>query len=132
MARRDRIASALVAAAVLTYTLWLVMVDDPGESAIRAVVATVLLLGFAASATAVVPGFGELIHGSRTYLAVASLLGLAALAAGVVALVDVNTMMLAVLVTATVVMWAMASLRHVRASSAIPVGTQRHQAKSAS
>ncbi len=128
MAWRDRIASALVAAAVVIYTLWLVMVDDPGESAIRAVVATVLLLGFAASATAVVPGFGELIHGPRTYLVVASLLGLVALGAGVVAFIDVNTTMLAVLVTATVVMWVMASLRHIRASSAMPVGAQGQRA----
>jgi hypothetical protein len=113
---RDRIASTAVAIAVLVYVLWLLMADVPAESGIRLMVATVLVLGFVASAIAVVPGFGELIHGSRTYLAVASLLGLVALAAAVVAFVNASTTMLAVLVVATVAMWVMASVRHVTAS----------------
>jgi hypothetical protein len=125
MTWRDRIASALVAMAVLGYALWLVAVDNPTESGIRAMVAAVLGLGFAASATAVVPGFGELIHGSRFYLAVASLLGLVALTAGVVAFVSADTTMLAVLVVATVVMWVMASVRHATATPARTPAPQR-------
>jgi hypothetical protein len=39
----------------------------------------VLGFGFGASAGAVVPGFDELLHGSRLYPAVTSLIGLVAL-----------------------------------------------------
>lgn len=122
---RDRIASVLVAMAVLGYALWLVTVDNPTESGIRAMVATVLGLGFAASATAVVPGFWELIHGSRIYLTAASLLGLVAVTAGVVAFVSADTTLLAVLVAATVVMWAMASVRHATEPPARAPAAQR-------
>jgi uncharacterized membrane protein len=112
MSRRDWIATALVVAAVLAYAVWLVIADNPAESAIRAMVATVLVLGFAASATAVVPGFAALIHGSKTYLVAASAIGLVALVAGVMAFVNASTALLAALVVATMVMWVMASLRH--------------------
>jgi hypothetical protein len=38
-------------------------------SSARVTGAAVLALGFAASASAVVPGFAQLLHGSKTYLA---------------------------------------------------------------
>jgi hypothetical protein len=43
----------------------------------------VLALGFAASASAVVPTFGQLLHGNKTYLAITSPIGLAATAGAV-------------------------------------------------
>jgi uncharacterized membrane protein len=122
---RDQMASVLVAMAVLGYALWLVAVDNPTERGIRAMAATVLGLGFVASATAVVPGFWELIHGSRIYLAAASSLGLVALTTGVMAFVSADTTMLAVLVVATVVMWAMASVRHATEPPARTPAAQR-------
>jgi len=125
MTRRDWIASVLIGISVLGYAVWLLVAENPAESGIRAMVASVLVLGFAASATAVVPGFSELIHGSRTYLAVASLLGLVAVATGVVALVNADTTMLAVLMGATVVMWIMATVRHVSAPDATATA-ERH------
>jgi hypothetical protein len=132
MTWRDRIASVLVTMAVLAYALWLVATDNPAESGIRAMVATVLILGVAASAAAVVPGFGELIHGSKPYLTVASLLGLVALIAGVAAFVNANTTMLALLVVATVGMWLMASLRHATQPPApAPVAERRPRETSA-
>jgi hypothetical protein len=50
----------------------------------------VLALGFAASASAVVPTFSQLLHGSKTYLSITSLIGLAALAAGVQMLITAS------------------------------------------
>jgi hypothetical protein len=111
--RRDSIATLFVAAALTAYTAWLVLADHPGASSIRVMAGVVLSLGVAASATAVVPGFEELLHSSRIYLVVASLVGLVASVAGIVALTGADTTMLAVLVATTFVMWVMATLRHV-------------------
>jgi hypothetical protein len=65
-----------------------------------------------ASASAVVPGFDGLLHGSKLYLAGTSLLGLGALAAGITALVSAREVMLGLLVTATVALWAISTVRH--------------------
>ena len=107
---RDRIATLLVALAVLTYGLWLT--GFVGGLTIGSVAIAVLALGVLASASAVVPGFMELLHGSRVYLAVASLLGLAAFASGILTVVNSTEVTLATLVIATVVLWAVATVRH--------------------
>ena len=73
----------------------------------------ILVLGFIASATAVVPSFDQLIHGNRAYLAVTSLLGLAALAAGIVMLWSASSAALAVLMAALVVLWVISTIHHV-------------------
>ena len=74
-------------------------------------------LGLAASVTAVVYGVGAgLLRASKLYLAIASLMGLVALIAGVIALMNVNEAMLAALVAATVVLWAMSTVRHLLAT----------------
>ena len=112
--RSDQIATALVAVAATAFGLWLAGVDALGMSDTRVVAAVVLGLGFVASAAAVVPGFDELLHAAKTYLVVASLLGLAALVAGVWALVADSGPMLSVLMAATVVLWVMATVRHAR------------------
>jgi hypothetical protein len=88
-------------------------VPVPGFGTVSAVAIVVLVLGVAASVSAVVPGFGELIHGSRLYLLTASALGVLALGAGVWAVVRDEGGGLAVLVLATVGMWAMSTVRHV-------------------
>jgi len=58
----------------------------PGMSGTRATGIVILGLGFVASATAVVPGFEDLMHGNKAYLAASSLLGLVAFVAGVLML----------------------------------------------
>ena len=113
---RDLLATVFVAAGALVYLLWLAGVGSQGETEVRAVTVIVLVLGFGASASAVVPGFDGLWHGSRLYLAVSSLLGLAAFAAGVAALVTGHEEMLGVLVATTVVLWAISTLRHTTAA----------------
>jgi hypothetical protein len=110
--KKDVVATGAVAVAVALYLLWLADVDVLGTST-RIVGLVVLLLGFVASASAVVPGFTGLLHGSKVYLAVTSLLGLAALAAGIVTLWSASPTALAVLVGALVLLWAISTAHHV-------------------
>ncbi len=113
---RDWVATLCVAAAVALYGVWLAGAILTGASGVKVVAGTVLALGVIASAFAVVPGFGQLMEGSKPYLAIASLLGIGALAAGIVTLVNGEEVMLATLVVATIALWAIATVRHVRAS----------------
>lgn len=113
---RDRLATFVVAAAALLYLVWFSFDDGASETDVRWITAIVLALGFVASASAVVPGFEGLIHGSRLYLAVSSLLGLGAFVAGIAALVTGDEVWLVLLVLATVVLWAMSTMRHAAAA----------------
>ena len=107
---RDRIATLLVATATLIYVVWLI---GPLEGLTASSIAVlVLVLGFIASASAVVPGFAGLLSGSRMYLALASLGGLVALACGVLTVTQATESTLAVLVIATIGLWAAATARH--------------------
>jgi hypothetical protein len=111
---RDGIATICVGAAVVVYTIWLSLDEVLGMSGARAIGLTVLLLGLAASVTAVVFGVGEgLLHASKIYLAITSVIGLAALVAGIVVLANENETMLAVLVASTAVLWGASTARHV-------------------
>ncbi len=115
VASQDRLATVFVTAGALVYVLWLLGVGSQGASGVRVVAGIILGLGFGASASAVVPGFDRLIHGSKSYLAITSLLGLAALVAAIAALVTGNEAMLGVLVATTVVLWAVSTIRHTAA-----------------
>jgi hypothetical protein len=111
---RDSIATILVAIGVVVYGAWVVGSAIPGFGEPAAVAIAVLAVGIAASVSAVVPGFGELLRGSKLYLAGASALGLVALGAGVWTIAGADAAPgLAVLVVATVALWAMSTLRHV-------------------
>ena len=110
---RDRIATLLVAAATLIYGLWLT--GPLGGLTPGSVALLVLALGFIASASAVVPGFAALIAGSRPYLAMASLGGLVALTCGVLTVAQATEQTLAILVIATIGLWAAATVRHMMA-----------------
>ena len=109
---RDRIATGLVACAVIVYTLWAAGLTLLGMDSIRVTGLVVLGLGFAASASAVVPGFDELLHGSKLYLLVTSLIGLLALVAGVVMLVATSEIALGMVMAAMVVLWMIATVHH--------------------
>ncbi len=110
--KRDIVATGLVAVAGLVYSLWAVGSALPGMSSTRVTGVAVLALGFAASASAVVPAFDQLLHGNKTYLVLTSLIGLAALAAGVLMLVTASGAGLAVVMAAMVVLWLIATTRH--------------------
>jgi hypothetical protein len=116
--KKDVIATGLIAAAGVLYLLWATDFAPSGMSGIRATGATILALGFAASASAVVPGFARLLHGNRTYLAVTSLMGLAAAAGGVLMLVAESEVGLAVVMVAMVVLWLIATIHHSRLAKA--------------
>ena len=111
--KRDIVATCAVAAAVVLYLLWLVDAPLPGMSSTRVTGLAILMLGFVASATAVVPSFDQLMHGNKAYLVVTSLLGVAALVAGIVMLWSTSSTALGVLMAALVVLWAISTTHHV-------------------
>jgi hypothetical protein len=130
--RRDIIATVLVAAAVALYVLWLFDATLPGLSDTRATGLTILTLGFAASASAVVPGFERLMHGNKTYLAATTLLGLVAFAGGLTVVIWNSSVGLAVLVGAMAALWAISTTHHLLLAKATsePVTAQRGAARS--
>ena len=109
---RDRIATVLVALAVFVYVLWATGSALPGMDGIRVTGLVILGLGFVASASAVVPGFDELLHGNRLYLAVTSFIGLVAFAGGVVMLVAASEVALGVVMAAMIALWLIATIHH--------------------
>ncbi len=109
---RDRIATVLVGLAAVAYVLWLTGSALPGMDSIRVTGVTILGLGLVASAGAVVPGFDRLLHGNRLYVAVTTLLGLVALAAGVVMLVDASEVALGVVMGTMIVLWLISTVHH--------------------
>ena len=121
--RRDIIATGLVAIAGLLYLLWAIDSTLPGMSSTRVTGVAVLALGFAASASAVVPGFGQLLHGNRAYLAITSLIGLAAAAAGVQMLITASGGGLTLVMAAMAVLWLIATFHHsLPAKAGLPPG----------
>jgi uncharacterized membrane protein YqgA involved in biofilm formation len=123
--KRDLVATCLVAAAVVLYLLWLADVALPGMDSTRATGLVILALGFAASATAVVPGFDQLLHGDRTYLAATSLLGLVAFVAGVAMVWSAGSTTLTVLVVMMAVLWVVATTHHTRLARTTPSSSVR-------
>lgn len=118
--KRNLIATGLVAVAGLVYLLWAIDSTLPGMDAVRVSGTVVLALGFAASASAVVPTFFALLHGNKAYLAVTSLLGLGALIAGLVMLIAASEAGFAVLTAALLVLWAIATVHHVLLARNMP------------
>lgn len=110
--KRDIVATALVAAAGLLYLLWALEATLPGMSGTRATGVAVMALGFAASASAVVPSFDRLLHGNTAYLVLTSLIGLLALAAGVQMLLTASGTGLTVVMAAMAVLWLIATIHH--------------------
>jgi hypothetical protein len=119
---RDALATVFVGIGAGLYILWLAGIEVAGP---RVLAGVILGLGLAASVTAVVYGVGAgLLHASKVYLGAASVLGLIALIAGLMAVVAVDEPMLAVLVIATVALWLMSTVRH-GMSAARPVADVR-------
>jgi hypothetical protein len=110
--KRDVIATLMVVAAVALYVLWAADAAPAGLHSVRATGLVILGLGFAASASAVVPGFDQLMHGNRIYVAATSIVGLVAFGAGVQMLRTDSETALGVLVLVTVVLWAIATAHH--------------------
>ena len=91
---------------------WAAGSAPPGMSGTRASGIVVLALGFAASASAVVPGFAQLLHGNKAYLVLTSLLGTVALVGGVHMLVAASETGLGIAIVAMIVLWLIATIHH--------------------
>jgi hypothetical protein len=102
----------MVAAAILLYTLWASGSPLPGMGGTRATGAVILVLGFIASATAVVPSFTQLLHGNKAYLAITSMIGAVAAVAGLQMLITASRTGLAVVMAAMVLLWMIATTHH--------------------
>jgi hypothetical protein len=111
--KRDLLASTLVVVAGVLYMLWASDTALPGLRSTRATGLVVLGLGFAASASAVVPGFYGLIHRSKGYLAMTSLIGLLALGAGLWMLIYSSDVALGLLISSMGMLWLIATIHHV-------------------
>lgn len=109
---RDMIATVLVAIGVILFGAWALKAPIAAFDAVEVLAIGILVLGVAASISAVVPGFGELLRGSRIYLGLTSLLGVVALVAGVYAVAAGESAALWLLVGATVILWAASTARH--------------------
>ena len=109
--KRDIVATALVALAGVLYGLWAVDSAAWGMST-RVTGAVILVLGFVASASAVVPGFEQLLAGNRAYLAVTALLGLAAFAGGLWMLISASEVGLGLLMGTMGVLWLISTIHH--------------------
>lgn len=120
LSKKDVIATSLVAIAGILYLLWFTGSAPAGMSGMRATGIVILVLGFAASAVAVVPGFGQLLHGSKTYMTVTSLIGLGAAIGGLLMLVAESEAGLAVVMTAMVVLWLIATIHHTMLARTAP------------
>ena len=124
--KRDLIATSLVGVAGLLYVLWAIGFAPPGMSGTRATGIVILALGFAASASAVVPSFDQLLHGNKAYLAVTSLIGLIALIAGVQMLVASSELGLGVMMAAMLVLWLISTIHHSRLAKTTAPSPTRH------
>lgn len=112
VAKRDLIATGLVLVAGLVYLLWAMDATLPGMSGTRVSGVVVLALGFAASASAVVPGFDALLHGNKGYLAVTVLIGLVAFVGGLAMLISASAVGFTVTMAAMVVLWVISTVHH--------------------
>ena len=117
---RDRIATAFVILGVGLFVAWWASAPFVETLDVRSVSIAVTALGMLASASAVVPGFGDLLRGPRNYLVGTSVLGTLALIAAGVSIVYLDERALAALVVATIVLWAVSTARHAGAYASSP------------
>jgi hypothetical protein len=80
----------------------------------------------------VVPTFGQLLHGNKTYLAITSLIGLATVAAGVQMLITASGASLTVVMAAMALLWLIATIHHsLLAKTGLPQQPPRHRPRPA-
>jgi hypothetical protein len=109
---RDVLATVLVGLGIVIYLAWLVGYPAPALDDPAAIAIAVLVLGVAASMSAVVPSFSELMNGSRSYMVVTSLIGLIALIGGLWAIYAADELALAIMVVCTGLLWLVSTMRH--------------------
>lgn len=107
---RDAVATVLTAGGVALYAAYTQGANLPLLASPRAVAAAVLALGFVACNVGAPVAFRP--GAQRWSTVIGSILGVAILLAGAVAVVTGNTLALAALVGATIVLWAFTTVRH--------------------
>ncbi|GIH96298.1 hypothetical protein ACFFMN_39255 [Planobispora siamensis] len=128
---KDAVATVVAGVIVAVYVAFLQGVDMAIISSVRGVATTILVLGFVGGCA--LSSADELYAGRRTpmtqlFTAVASLLGVTALVAGIIALAAESEVALAVLFAATIALWFVSTLRHaLRAPAAAPAGRDVHE-----
>jgi hypothetical protein len=119
---KDAVSTVFMAAIVIIYVAFLNSTTAWLISSARGTAAAVLVLGFVGGCA--MSAAAELYQGTRarTYTSFASVLGVIALAAGVVALITAITVALAIRVVATLALWLAATARHAFTPPAVPGG----------
>ncbi len=114
---KDGLATIFVGIAVAVYGFWMAGGEVLGLASTRAVSTLVLILGIAGCFAA--RSFFEVIYGadrrgrpSTPYVVLVTTIGIVALGAATVALIGGSTVALTTLIIAMVVLWAMATIRH--------------------
>jgi len=108
---RDLVTTALVAALAVAYVGYLVRGEIPLVADVQAMAGAGLVLGL----FAFVAGADPRTYGSRAYLPVAAVGGLATLALGLAAFTTGSAGVLGAFVVAVGTMWALATVHHARA-----------------
>jgi hypothetical protein len=124
---KDAVSTGFMAVIVAAYVAFLNGTSFWLISSARGTAIAVLVLGMVGGCAMSEPG--NLYAGPRsatrlTLLTVTSLLGVTALAAGIIVLVTASTAALAVLVGATLALWLEATLRHLLTVPGEPVRTR--------
>jgi hypothetical protein len=123
---RDAATLPFMAAIIALYTAHLGGADGWLLASTRGNATAILVLGMVGGCS--LGSANELFQGTRTprtefYAALATLLGITALTAGVIALVAANGPALAVLFGATMALWVLSTVRHLFTAAPAP-GTQ--------
>jgi len=119
---KDAVSTVFMAAIVIIYVAFLNSTTAWLISSARGTAAAVLVLGFVGGCAMSAAAEQYQDTRARAYTSFASVLGVIALVAGVVALITASTVALAILVVATLALWLAATARHALASPAVPGG----------
>jgi hypothetical protein len=129
---KDAVATICMAATVAVYVALLQGAGWPLVASVRGTTAAILIIGAVGGCAM---GAADELYGKvrtpslRMFVVIASILGVGALVAGVIALVTATELALAVLFAATAALWLMATLRHVFTPRTPPVsGLGVHEA----
>lgn len=121
---KDAVSTVFMAAIVVIYVAFLNSTTAWLISSARGTAGAVLVLGFVGGCAMSAAGQSQGTP-ARAYTSFASVLGVTALVAGVVALITANTVALAILVVATLALWLAATARHAFTPPDVPGGGGR-------
>ena len=119
---KDAVSTVFMTAIVVIYAAFLGSTTAWLISSVRGTAAAVLVLGMVGGCGMSAAAGQYQDARARLYASLASVLGATALVAGVTALITGSTVALAILVTATLALWLVATVRHALTPPAAPGG----------